>query len=231
MKITVFHGSPRKGNTYQATRIFMDELSQRQDVQVTEFFLPAALPVFCTGCQLCMSAHQARCPHAFYVSPIYDAVMTADALVFATPHHGGSSMSAGMKSLLDHLDFLTLTVTPRQALFTKKAFIITTAAGATAAVGQIARFLKNWGMNRVYFVGIRMFTSKWQAMPLKKQARLEKKLRKKANRFYDATVGAPYITTIFMYYMSKWILKKMMGKEAYPYQYWEEQGYFKKRPF
>lgn len=27
MKVVDFHGSPRKGNTYTATRIFMDELS------------------------------------------------------------------------------------------------------------------------------------------------------------------------------------------------------------
>ncbi|MDR0915941.1 MAG: NAD(P)H-dependent oxidoreductase [Oscillospiraceae bacterium] len=29
MNIAVLHGSPRRGNTYRATRIFMDELTRK----------------------------------------------------------------------------------------------------------------------------------------------------------------------------------------------------------
>lgn len=40
MKAVVFYGSPRKGNTYTATKIFMDEMSQCGEVSYSEFFLP-----------------------------------------------------------------------------------------------------------------------------------------------------------------------------------------------
>lgn len=231
MTIAIFHGSPRKGNTYKATRIFLDEMSTCGDVQYIEFFLPEAIPQFCTGCQLCFGNPHEKCPHAQYVTPILDAIIQADALVFTTPHHGACSMSAGMKTLLDHLDFLTLTVAPRTELFSKKAFIITTATGSAAAIKPIKKYLKNWGINRVYSLGFRMLINKWDNMPEAKQKKYDRKLRRAAREFYSASKKPPYVSTIFMYHMSKFIIKKYIGEGAYPYEYWKKKGYFSKRPF
>jgi len=231
MKTAVFHGSPRKGNTYIATQIFLDELSKYKDVQYSEFFLPKSMPEFCTGCQLCFGNPHEKCPHSQYVIPILNEIISADALVFTTPHFGACSMSGGMKNLLDHLDFLTLNVSPRAEVFSKKAFIITTGSGSIAAIKPIKNYLKNWGINRVYSFGIRMFTNKWDSMPSSKQAGLEKKLRQSANKFYKASKKPPYLSTVFMYHMSKFILKKYVREGAYPYEYWKDKGYFDKRPF
>ena len=231
MKIVVFHGSPRRGNTYKATEIFMDELSKRGDVQFTEFFFPKALPEFCTGCQLCMSIGSEACPHSAAVAPVLAELLSSDAIVLTTPHYGACSMSGGMKNLLDHLDFLTLNVFPRDELFEKKAFIITTGAGSTAAIKPIKKYLINWGINRVYSCGIRMFTDKWEKMPASRQAKSEKRLRKAADKFYCAKKKRPYISAVFMYYMSRFILKKYAGEDTNPYKYWAKKGYFKKRPF
>ncbi len=231
MKVTVFHGSPRKGNTYKATKIFIDELSKQGDIQYAAFFLPEALPTFCTGCQLCLSNPNEKCPHSQYVTPILNAILNSDALIFTTPHYGACSMSSCMKNLLDHLDFLTLNIAPRAEMFNKKAFILTTGAGSVAAIKPLKEYLKNWGINRVYSLGIRMFTDKWDKMIESKQKRFERKLRQAAIRFHFAPKGHPYIATIFMYYSAKFILKKYIGKDAYPYKYWSEKGYFTKRPF
>jgi len=231
MKIAVFHGSPRLGNTYKATKIFMDELSKIGDVSFSEFYLPKDLPHFCTGCQLCLSGPPKRCPHAQYVTPILNAVLGADALIFSTPHHGASTMTASMKNLLDHLDFLILTVAPRAEIFSKKAFVITTGSGSIAAIKPIEKFLKNWGINRVYSVGFRMFTDKWNKMPEKKQLKFQKMLQKSARKFYKAKKKRPYFSTRFMYRVFKFIIKKYIGEGNYPYEYWKEKGYFKKRPF
>ena len=231
MKFAVFHGSPRKGNTYIATKIFMDELSNCDNAEFTEFFLPKAMPKFCTGCQLCLGNPYEKCPHSEYTTPILDAIIDANALIFTTPHHGACDMSACMKNLLDHLDFLTMNVAPRRELFGKKAFIITTGAGSAAAIKPIKKYLKNWGMNRVHALGISMLIDKWEMLTAAKQVRFEKRLRKAAKRFYASKKGLPYASTVFMYHMSKLIIKRYVGKDAYPYQYWDEQGYFSKRPF
>ena len=231
MKIAVFHGSPRRGNTYKATKIFMDTLSTHDDVHFIEFFFPASLPDFCTGCQLCLGQPEDACPHAAYIRPILHEILRADALIFATPHYGACSMTSSMKNLLDHLDFLTLNVFPRSELFEKKAFIITTGAGSTAAIKPIKKFLINWGINHVYSLGFRMFINKWDKMPAKKQVKCEKRLIHAANKFYLSKKKSPYISAIFMYYMSKFILKKYVGEGERSYKYWQEQGFFEKRPF
>ena len=231
MKIAVFHGSPRRGNTYRATKIFMEELAKNGDIQFAEFFFPAALPEFCTGCQLCLANHNEICPHSNYVTPILDEILNADALVFTTPHYGACSMSSSMKNLLDHLDFLTLNVFPRAELFDKKAFVITTAAGSAAAIKPIKKYLINWGVNRVYSLGIRMFIDKWEKMPESKQAKCEKRLRRAANSFYRKKKKSPYVSAVFVYHMSKFILVKYAGRDTMPYRYWQEKGYFSKRPF
>lgn len=231
MNIVIFHGSPRKGNTYAAAKIFMDELRKNNDAHFTEFFLPESMPEFCTGCPLCLGSPNERCPHSKYVTPILNKIMSADALVFTTPHFGASCMSGCMKNLLDHLDFLTMTVSPRKEIFDKKAFIISTGAGSTAAIKPIKKFLKNWGVNRVYSYGIRMFINEWAKMPVKKRIKIENKLRSSASKFYSVRKKRPYISTVFMYHVNKFILKKYVGEGNYPYEYWKEHGYFDKRPF
>jgi multimeric flavodoxin WrbA len=209
MKTVVFHGSPRKGNTYFAIKIFMDELIKCGDVEYTEFHLLEALPKFCIGCQLCLSSSHEKCPNFQYVAPILDAIIKADALIFATPHYGACSMPGIMKTLFDHIDFLVLSVTPREEMFNKKAFILTTGAGSTAAIKSIKGFLKNCGVNRVYSLGIRLFTDKWNKMQMKKQVKTEKLLRRSANKFFKSSKGHPYLSTVFFYHMSKFILKRL----------------------
>ena len=177
MKVAVFHGSPRKGNTYHATKIFMDELSVCGEVSFTEFFLPNDLPVFCTGCTLCIGDSLERCPNAKYSIPIISAILDADALIFATPHYGACSMPASMKNLFDHIDFFVLTAAPREEMFSKKAFIITTGAGSAAAIKPIKNVLRHFGINRVYSLGVRLLTNKWSKMPMAKQAKYENMLR------------------------------------------------------
>ena len=232
MKIAVFHGSPRKGNTYHATKIFMDELSKYSEVHFTEFFLPKDLPAFCIGCTLCFKGLQEQCPNVQYVAPIMDAIMQADALIFATPHYGACDMPGSMKTLFDHIGYLALPVSPREEMFSKKAFVITTGAGSAAAVKSIKNFLKHCGVNRVYARGIRLLTDRWSNMPEARQTKYENSLRRAARKFYRAKKGRPYLSTIIFYHIVKSVvIKKFVGPGNYPYELWKEKGYFKKRPF
>ncbi|MDR3050939.1 MAG: NAD(P)H-dependent oxidoreductase [Oscillospiraceae bacterium] len=229
MKVTIIHGSPRNGNTGTAERFFTDELVHCGDVEFTDVFPLKALPAFCIGCQRCLGGES--CPHAQHVEPVLEAVLAADALVITSPHYGASTMPASLKNLFDHLDFLALAVSPREEMFGKRAFIITTGSGSKAAIGTIAGCLKNWGINCVHSFGMRMLTNAWDKMPKQKQARFENSLRRAARRFYAEKRGKPYLYTVFMYYLSRFILRRYVGSGSYPYNYWDERGWFQKRPF
>jgi len=231
MKTTIFYGNQKKGNTYKTAAIFKDELLKCGGVEFTEFFMPRDLPDICTGCQLCITKSYEKCPHSEHVKPILDAILNSDALIFASAHAGASAMTASMKNLLDHLDFLVLPVTPREEIFTKKAFVISTGTGSTGAARQIKVGVKHWGINRIYSLGLRMFTNKWDSMPESRQKRFEKRLRRAARRFYPIKHRRPYIGTTALYYMSRFILKRYAGAGTYPYEYWQEHGWLKKRPF
>ncbi|MDR0818922.1 MAG: NAD(P)H-dependent oxidoreductase [Oscillospiraceae bacterium] len=231
MKVTIIHGSPRKGNTYRATQIFKDELAKRGGIEFTELSMPQAIPEFCVGCQVCLGNPREKCPHERYVTPVLDAILDADALIIGSPHYGATSMPAGLKNFFDHLDFLTLTVAPRAEMFRKKAFIITTGTGSKSVIRTIAGCLKNWGVNRVYSTGFRMLTDKWDKLSEPKLAKVENSLKKKAGKFYLAKKRRPHLSTVFMYHISKIILKNFAGAETYSYKYWDANDWFRKRPF
>jgi len=230
MKTAIFYGNMRKGSTHKAVQFFKDELARCGDVVFKEFFMPRDLPQTCTGCQACLSSPCDTCPHAASVQPILDAILQSDALVFATPHAGASAMPASMKNLLDHLDFLVLPVAPREAVFTKKAFVLSTGSGSAKASKEIAHGVRHWGVNRVSSMGLRMFTNKWDSMPQAKQRRFEMKIRRTARRFHKQKTGRPTLSALVFWQLSKFVLKRYVGKDAYPYRYWEARGWFAKNP-
>jgi multimeric flavodoxin WrbA len=231
MKAVILHGSPRKGNTYKATEIFKDELVKSGNVDFVEFFLPQALPEFCLGCQLCLGGPSEKCPHFSYVSPIVEALLEADAIVVASPHYGASTIPGGLKNLFDHLDFLTLVVAPREEMFGKKAFVITTGSGSKSAIRLISKFLKGWGVNRVYALGIRMFIDRWDKMSEAKKHKSDALLRKKARAFFHEKEHRAYFSTVLFYHMAKFVLQRYVREEGYPFAYWNARGWFSKRPF
>ena len=231
MQVAVFHGAPRRGNTYFATKIFMDELAQCGDVSFMEFFMPHDLPKFCAGCAQCIAGKRQNCPSAEYADVILQAILTSDAMIFATPHYGASAMPASMKNLFDHLDFLVMPISPRREIFEKKAFVILTGSGSSGAAKQVKAVLKKWGVNRVYTYSVRLLTDKWSKMPTKKQQRHDLAIKEFARAFYKARKKRAHISTIGFYYVSEMIIKKYVGAGNYPYKYWKESGYFDKRPF
>jgi len=231
MKVVVFNGSPRKGNTYIVTRIFLDELTKCGEVELTEFSFPKDMPEFCIGCQQCLGGPREKCPHSNLVDPIYDSIIEADALVFATPHFGASCMPGSMKTLFDHLAFFEMTVAPRKVIFQKKAFILTTGSGSKQNIKIIKSCLMNWGINRVKSFGIRMLTDKWEAIPQKRKSRLEAAIRRKARQLYGLKKKYPYPKTVMMYFLNRFIIRNFVGEGNYPYEYWKANEYFKEPPF
>jgi multimeric flavodoxin WrbA len=237
VKTVIINGSPRKGNTYAATQLFKDEMSNSGDVEFIEFFLPQDLPEFCKGCMGCLESDEKekKCPDSRYTLPILEALVKADAIIFTTPVYVLQAAGA-VKAFLDHFAFMFLVHRAYPEMFTKKAFVISTTAGAgtRASMKTIITSLKFWGVNRVYSYGVTMWGIDWQTMPPKRRQKAEKKLKKYARRFYkevkSGKIHSAYLLMKFMFYFRRGMIKKEAEGTA-DKKYWTEMNWFKENPF
>jgi len=241
MKIVVINGSPRKGNTYAAAQIFKNEMMSCGEVNFTEYFLPQDLPEFCAGCFLCLSNDEKLCPHSKHTLPIYEDMLTADALVFTTPVYVLQTPGA-VKAFFDHYSWLFVVHRARPQMFKKKAFVLSTTAGAgtRAAIKTITTNLKFWGINRVYASGFAMRAVDWDTVLPKRRQRYERHLRRSARRFFREVASGkkrtPYLLTRFMFYFRRSMLRKETNPQVdesanADLRYWQERGWFDKSPF
>lgn len=231
MKITVIHGSPHKGNTYQATKRFMDEMAACGNVEFHEIFLPQDFPQFCLGCQTCFYRGEEFCPHAEHLIPARDAMLNADGLIFASPVYVLSA-SGGMKAFLDHFGTLYAIHRPRREMFSKKAFILSTTAGAGlgAVKKTIASSLKGWCVNRIYFLGLRMMSPNFDSLPEKRKQAFQKRISKSAQKFHAEIASGkkhrPILTSKVIFGVSKKMLAGYDESESLDKRYWLENGLF-----
>ncbi len=127
MNIVVINGTEVKGCTYRIKELFLSVL--RDNNQLEEFYLPGDMPHFCEGCKVCFYKDENLCPHASYVRPIWNSILAADLLVFATPVYS-MRIPGQLKALLDHFSCHWLVHRPDKAMFSKRAVILTNSIGA-----------------------------------------------------------------------------------------------------
>ncbi|MCL2427250.1 MAG: flavodoxin family protein [Oscillospiraceae bacterium] len=236
MKIVVINGSPRKGNTYEATQVFKNEMLACGSVEFAEIFLPQDLPEFCRGCFLCLEKDEKLCPHSEYTLPILESIINADALIVTTPVYVLQA-TGSVKAFFDHYSFLFIVHRALPEMFAKKAFVLSTTAGAgtKAAMKTIITCLKYWGINRIFSLGIAMYAISFKTMNPKRRAKFEKKIKNAAKRFYhDINSGkrhSPYLITRVMFYFRRSMLKSEDETTSSDKKYWIEKNWFKTNPF
>ena len=101
MKLCVLMGSPRKnGNTQAILAPFMEEL-QGRGVELDVFRLHGLDIRPCTACRSCQRDWTVfGCPLADDAQPIFDSILSADGIVFATPIYSWFC-TPPMKALMD----------------------------------------------------------------------------------------------------------------------------------
>ncbi len=127
MKIVVINGTEIKGCTYHIKETFLSILKDENDIM--EYYLPKDLPHFCTGCKKCFFKDENLCLHASFTMPIWNAILEADLLVFASPVYA-LRIPAQMKTVLDHFCCHWMVHRPDKKMFTKRAVILTNSIGA-----------------------------------------------------------------------------------------------------
>lgn len=223
MKIALINGTNHKGSTYHIGRMLAEKLTDSENI--TEIFLPKDMPNFCLGCAKCIMEDERICPHFSVIEPITNLMDSSDVLIFTSPvyvfHASGS-----MKALLDHYAYRWMPHRPEGKMFSKQGVCITTAAGAgmKSAIKDMRDSLSFWGVGKIYSYGIAVNAIKWDEVPEKKKARIEKKTDRLAKAISCRESGAHIsLKTFLLFNVMRLMQRKPLN--AVDGAYWMEKGW------
>ena len=230
VKIVVINGTEHKGCTYQIKEAFLSVL--RAGNEIIEFYLPKDLPHFCTGCKTCFFKDENLCPHAEYTMPIWKAILQADLLIFAAPVYALRT-PAQMKALLDHFCCHWMVHRPDQAMFIKRAVILTNSIGASnrSAQKDLATSLQWMGVSDVSSLGFGLMEGVvWDELSDKRRNKIKAKTANLAKKYATYQPGRKGLKVRVLFFISKLLHQAVLKKEEIPSadnQHWIKNGWIK----
>ena len=228
MKIVLIHGQNHKGSSYHIGRLLAEQFG---DSKVQEFFLPKDLEHFCIGCYSCIE-NEEKCPFYAEKNRIMQEVEKADLLIFTTPTYCMRA-SAPMKSFIDLTFTYWMSHMPRACMFSKKAVVISTAAGAGAktATKDIANALFYWGVPYIKEYGIAVQAMSWAQVTDKKKEKIKIDMKKIANQISKKRLRVG-LKTKFIFSVMRMMQINNMGSGEVEKAYWRDNGWLaKERPW
>ena len=208
MKIVLIHGQNHKGSSYHIGKMLAEQFSENE---INEFFLPKDLEHFCMGCYACITDEE-KCPFYAEKKKIMDEVEKADLLIFTTPTYCLRA-SAPMKAFIDLTFTYWMSHRPRKCMFSKRAVVISTAAGAgmKSATKDIQNTLFYWGVPYIKEYGIAVQAMSWEQVSDKKKARIKQDIEKLANKISNKRNVYVGFKTKFMFGIMRMMQKKGLG--------------------
>ena len=231
MNIVVINGTEQKGCTFSMKEIFLSAMGEGHNVK--EYFLPQDCPVFCTGCKICFSNDISKCPHAQYTVPIWESILMADLLVFASPTYV-FHVTAQLKALLDHFATKWMAHSPERQMFSKQAVVITNAIGQ--GMGKTARAIKDsldfWGVAHTYVIKQALFQAKWENVDQKRKIAFEARCKQIAEKIKDRKDVKPRLKIKGLFFIMKRAQimidkseRKAERERTKDYLHWKENGW------
>ena len=223
MKIVMIHGQNHKGSTWNIANLLLQKLPGEKEVK--EYFLPRDLNHFCSGCYACLEARE-RCPYWREKEPMLHQMREADLLILTSPNYC-MMPSAPMKAFLDLFFTNWMSHKPLREMFSKRAVVISSTAGAGAKIAakMIGNYLANWGIPEIHLYAAVVNAMNWDMVPSGKKARMEKdmdKLARQLSRRGKVTVG---MKTRILFWFYGGMQKAGWGASPTEKQYWIENGW------
>ena len=228
MKIVMIHGQNHKGSTYNIGKMIAEKIEGENEI--VEFFLPKDLNHFCVGCYSCIEEVE-KCPFYEEKNKIMTQVESADILIFTTPTYCLRA-SAPMKSFIDLTFNYWMSHRPRKCMFSKKAIVVSTAAGqgAKSAIKDVSCALFYWGIPQIISYGIAVQAMNWNGVKEKFKQKIEKDTSKVAKKVLKKKRVGVKTKVIFM--LMRMMQKANLGSGEGDKAYWEKLGWLdKERPW
>jgi multimeric flavodoxin WrbA len=232
MKTVIIYGVEHKGSNYNVVQLFKKQLNISED-NLTEYFLPKDMPHFCRGCNNCFLKGENFCSHQNYITPIKEAILNAELIIFASPVYV-LHITGQMKALLDHFAFQFMAHRPNKSMFSKTALIISIGAGGgmDSTIKDISKNLSWWGISRIYTFGFAIRAVNFDEITAKNKLKMERKIENISNKI-KSKVKKPKssINTKILFYINRMIQKKY-GYSPCDNEHWKSNGWFgKNRPW
>jgi multimeric flavodoxin WrbA len=231
-KAVIITGTEVKGCTFHIKEVFLNEISTAYEV--TEFTLPKDMPYFCCGCKICFFENESRCPHQEYVTPIWNAMLESDLIVFAVPVYV-MRVPGQVKALLDHLGCHWFPHRPEPAMFSKHAAILTQSVGAPngGAQNDIATSLSWMGVSSIRRLGFGLMEGViWDELSTEHRDKITEKTKKFAKKFIGIKPAGKSLKIRLMFFVTKQIHKTILKNEDTPgadSKYWIAHGWLKEK--
>ncbi len=226
MKITLIHGQNHKGSTYHIARMTAEKIGG----DIDEFFLPRDFSDGCSGCLACLHKGREHCPRSEKVGKIFGSMLSADVIILGSPTYI-MEMTSHLKGFLEHIFTAWLSHRPEEAMFSKTAVVVSTAAGMGmyGVTKSMAKQMFYLGVPKVYRLPFRVMASDWDGVNDKIKTKIESKTNAIARKIISRNGrAAPGIKTKFIFSMMRafqknndyapldkehWISKNWLGKE------------------
>ena len=222
MKIVLLNGQNHKGSTYHIGRMIADRIPGENEIR--EFFFPKDMNHFCLGCYKCIEDMTA-CPFYDEKKIILDTIDDADILIVTTPTYC-MHVSAPLKAFIDLTFDLWMAHRPMRSMFSKKAVIVSTAAGSgtSSAIKDVKDALFFMGVPKVFKYGLSVQATNWNQVPEKKKARIEADTTAIAQKL-NAKKPSVGLKTRFIFAMMGKMHKKGWNSSPVETAYWKQNGW------
>lgn len=179
MKITLIHGQNHKSSTYHIARMAAEKING----DINEFFLPRDLGEGCSGCAACLHNGRGHCPRAEKVGIMFDSMLSSDVIIIGSPTYV-MEMTSHLKSFFEHIFTAWLGHRPEEAMFSKTAVVVSTAAilGAKGVTKSMARQMFFLGVPKVYKLPFTIMAASWDGVEDKTKAQIALKVDKTSRK-------------------------------------------------
>ena len=219
----MLNGQNHKGSTYHIGRMIADGISGENEI--TEFFFPGDLNHFCAGCYRCIEKIE-DCPYWPEKEIILKAIDDADVLIVTTPTYC-LHMSAPLKSFFDMTFDAWMVHRPMPSMFSKRAVIVSTSAGAStkSAMKDVQDALVYMGVPKIYKCGFSVQAMNWDGVPDKIKSRINKAAGSFAEKLSNTKKPHVGIKTRFLFMMTGMLHKKGWDSSPAEGEYWRKMGW------
>jgi len=221
MKITVIHGSMRKGNTYGVTQAALAHLRIYDGVEITEINVADLDLPFCLSCHSCFGKGEEFCPHYEVIRSVANSIEDCDGLIISGVCYA-MQINAAIKNLVDHFAYYF----HRPRLFSKVGLVVSTTAGA--GENRVAKYLRqvlgHWGMGKPLLLPMKIQTEKF-ALSENQKARIRTVADKFYNNIKNKKLSPPSIVSVVVHNSFRAYASITPSMSECDSDYWRNSGF------